>query len=157
MNALLKNKFTNYFSFLNEVNNKSSRNLNQEIIKIQNFLNETRNINLKENLNSNNTFTLICGSKNYNINKHLLKSSSLFFENLINSELEESGLNCFNVDNNFSNFIEDIIFFLRKENFSKTASEIFELLDISQYFMIDTLTSLIESELEKLISKNVLI
>jgi hypothetical protein len=135
------------------VNDKTSVNLNHEIIKLQKTLNEQRNLNLKEKQSSKNTFSLKCGSNTYEINRHLLKSSSLFFEHLINSELEESRLNSFNVDDNYGNFIEKIVNFLRKENFDQQASDIFQLLDISQFFMIDSLTSLIESELEKLISK----
>jgi len=156
LSRLLKNKFSNYFSFLNNVNDKTSVNLNHEIIKLQKTLNELRNLNLKEKQSSKNTFTLKCGSKTYEINRHLLKSSSLFFEYLINSELEESRLNRFDVNDNFGNFIEKIVNFLRKENFDQQASDIFELLDISQFFMIDSLTSLIESELERLISKLIL-
>jgi hypothetical protein len=156
LSRLLKNKFSNYFSFLNNVNDKTSVNFNHEIIKLQKTLNELRNLNLKEKQSSKNTFTLKCGSKTYEINRHLLKSSSLFFEYLINSELEESRLNRFDVNDNFGNFIEKIVNFLRKENFDQQASDIFELLDISQFFMIDSLTSLIESELERLISKLIL-
>jgi len=156
LSRLLKNKFSNYFSFLNNVNDKTSVNLNHEIIKLQKTLNELRNLNLKEKQSSKNTFTLKCGSKTYEINRHLLKSSSLFFEYLINSELEESRLNRFDVNDNFGNFIEKIVNFLRKENFDQQASDIFELLDISQFFMIDSLTSLIESELERIISKLIL-
>ena len=154
MNQLLKEKFSNYFSLLNNMNNKSSVNLNSEIIKTQNQLKFSKFIFIKEKQNQMFNFQIICNDKTFNINRLILMSNSLFFKNLINSELIESKDNKFTIDKKFANLINKIINFLNKDYFENSASDIFELLDISHYFMIDNLTVLIESELEKFISKN---
>ena len=83
-------------------------------------------------------------------------SNSIFFKNLINSEFLEARDNKFTLDNKYSHFINKIINFLNKEHFENPATDIFDLLDISNYLMIDSLTGLIESELEKLISNLIL-
>ena len=107
---------------------------------------------MKENINPEFKFSLICNDKTYNINKLVLMNNSEFFKNLINSDLNESKENKFKLDDNISHFMEKIINFLNKDNLENSASDIFQLLDVSHYFMIDNLTVLIESELEKLIS-----
>ena len=153
MKILLKDKFSNYFCFLNESNSKTAVNLNHEINKTQQNLDQARTLYIKENKIPYFDFSIQCDSKTFSINKMVLMNSSLFFENLIKSELNESKKNSFTLDTKFINFFNKIINFMNKENFENSASEILEILDISHYFMIDNLTALIESELEKLISK----
>jgi hypothetical protein len=48
-----------------------------------------------------------------------------------------------------------VIKYLNSEKIEVGVGELFELLDISNYFMIDNLTSLLEIELEAIISKEI--
>lgn len=93
------------------------------------------------------------------INKLMLSFKSLFFNNLIklNKIKYQNPQNIFDLNKlelSFNNdCVEKAFKFLNCESFQINIIDIFELLDISSYFMIDNLSSLLEIELEGLISK----
>ena len=82
----------------------------------------------------------------------MLGFKSFYFDNL-NSEkgFEFFDMNCVPLEFS-SKSIENVLKFLNGETFYISSQNIFELIDLSSYFMIDNLSALLEIELEGLIS-----
>jgi hypothetical protein len=144
----------------------------QDYMKVKNRLEDQRYkfyfkiIEIKEKLYKLKNSQLCNNEENFNINIGDTKSSinklnfvfkSLYFNNIVNQSrnlLFSQIFNLNNADINFSNkCILNIIKFLNNQTFELNSDDIFEMLDISSYYMIDNLSTLIEIELEGIISK----
>ena len=132
-------------------------NFHAQIVNLNQKLLELKNDHIKSSLKPQYTFEIKKSDFSIKINKLKLNFKSNYFQNLETTNLKEYRTNFIDLGfgflDKFSNSsIEKVFNFLNQEEFILNYNEIFEILEIANYFMIDNLVSLIEVEMENLIS-----
>jgi alpha-tubulin suppressor-like RCC1 family protein len=125
---------------------------NKYILSLKDQLNEDKLNYIRSHLNENSTLQLKYNDKTFHINTHNLRFKSIYFKNLLHitnkSTITLQEL-CVNISE--ANLYK-ISQFFNSQSFELPTSDIFELLHLSTYFMIDNLTALLEIELENIIN-----
>ncbi len=147
-----------YIKIQNEIlmnKNLLNKNIQLSRKKLQYSINKLlktvipRNLSIKIILEEGSNETI-----HYKYNKIILTHKSIYFNNLLKSDPNIQEISLKNLNFNFSkNSINNILKFLHSEKFEFNFEEIFEMLEISSFLMIDNFNSLIEIELERIISK----
>jgi alpha-tubulin suppressor-like RCC1 family protein len=125
---------------------------NKKIVEIKEKLNEDKLDYIRSKLKNYECFKINFGEKVFKINSQNLSFKSLYFKNYIQTtkkfeiDAKEFGIEI--SENNLAKLTK----FFNLDSFEANSSDIFELLYLSTYFMIDNLTALIEIELEHIIS-----
>lgn len=123
---------------------------NVKITKIKEHLEKQKKSYMSKN---NQTYEIIHNNKCYKINSLMLNFKSLYFNNIMKIKtINKFDFNVLKVE--YSNeVVEKFVRYLNSEEYKINISHVFEMLELSVYFMIDNLSSLIEIELENIISK----
>ena len=146
----------NYKKYKEEIENSYS--FYKKISEIRKILSNKKIEYIQKNIKSNFSFEIkLNDNEIISINKDILSFKSVYFYNLIKI-MNEKTLNLKDINLNFSeeNF-RCLIEFLHTSKFNINQNEIINILDLSSFFMIDNVISLIEIQLEQIIdSENIL-
>jgi hypothetical protein len=125
---------------------------NSHILTLKDKLNDTKLNYIRSHLGDSHNLVISHSGNSYYLNTHSLRFKSLYFNNFLNitnkTSIDSSELGI-NISEESLNKITQ---FFNSLSFELSANDIFELLQLSTYFMIDNLTALLEIELESIIN-----